>query len=252
MVSEPKVSVITTVYNAVATVEQTILSVLGQTYTNVEYIVIDGGSDDGTLEIIKKYQDRIAIITSGPDNGIADGFNKGIRLARGEWIGMINADDWFVPDAIEKTMINVSVDDDVCCGDLVLVGNDMQKVRKSKVGWLNLGMYIMHPTCFVRAEVYRQTGLYDTRFKIAMDFDMFMRIKQKGFSIKYVEHVIAYMRLTGASNNTKAMHLEEFAVMKKYLHGYKYLISYVFKHLNKVRCRYFFKDPLRVDYSHAS
>ncbi|GAA4333126.1 hypothetical protein GCM10023149_39690 [Mucilaginibacter gynuensis] len=242
-----KVTIITIVYNAEATVEETILSVIGQTYPNIEYIVVDGGSTDGTLAIIEKYRNKISRFVSGPDKGIGDGFNKGIAMATGEWIGMINADDWYTSNAVEVMMDNVTPQDVVCCGNIMLVGNNgFEKEKKSKVGWLNFGMYIMHPTCFVRREVYKAVGNYDIGLKIAMDFDMFLRIKRKGFKIRYIDSLIVYMRTAGVSSDTAKMHREELAVMRRHLRGLNYISSYVFNYLNRLRWRFVYNDPFRT------
>src|SRR5687768_15692501 len=98
----PLVSIITIVFNGQKSIERAINSVLGQTYPNIEYIIIDGGSTDGTIDIIKKYQHKIAFWKSEPDNGIADAFNKGLSCAKGNIIGFVNADDWYNPDTISK------------------------------------------------------------------------------------------------------------------------------------------------------
>ena len=101
----PLISIITVSYNAVKTIEDTILSVINQTYPNIEYIIIDGGSTDGTLDIIKKYQDKITYWVSEPDKGIYDAMNKGIAKANGELIGIINADDWYELDAVQNVVL---------------------------------------------------------------------------------------------------------------------------------------------------
>ncbi|MEO3406425.1 glycosyltransferase family 2 protein [Mucilaginibacter sp. CAU 1740] len=241
-----KVTIITVVYNAVNTIEGTMQSVINQTYNNIEYIIVDGGSTDGTLAIIEKYRAHIDQFISERDKGIGDGFNKGIAMATGKWIGMINADDWYAPDAVEAIMTNVDKEDFVCCGNIRLMGgNGTERDKKSKVSWLNFGMYIMHPSCFVRRSVYREVGNYDISLRIAMDFDMFLRIKSFGYSIKYIDHVIAYMRTDGVSNDTVKMHKEELAVMKRHLHGVSYLLSCLFNYLNRLRWRFFYKDPFR-------
>jgi glycosyltransferase len=241
-----KVTIITVVYNAVNTIEGTIQSVINQTYKNLEYIIVDGGSTDGTLQIIEKYRGRIDRFISEPDKGIGDGFNKGISMANGEWIGMINADDWYAEDAVENMMLNISKDDFVCCGNIRLIGgNGTERDKKSKVGWLNFGMYIMHPSCFVRRSVYLNVGNYDIGLRIAMDFDMFLRIKRFGYSIKYIDKVIAYMRTDGVSNDTAKMHREELKVMRRHLRGFDYMLSYLFNYLNRLRWRFFYKDPFR-------
>jgi glycosyltransferase len=144
-------------------------------------------------------------------------------------------------------MHSVNKQDDVCCGNIMLIGsNGVERNKKSKVGWLNFGMYIMHPTCFVKKEVYSQVGGYDTGLKIAMDFDFFLRIKNNGFKIKYVDEVVAYMRLDGVSNDAVKMHKEELSVMRRHLKGLSYFNSYLFNYLNRLRWRYFYKDPLRT------
>jgi glycosyltransferase involved in cell wall biosynthesis len=243
----PKVTIITTVLNAVNTIEQTILSVIYQTYQNIEYIIIDGGSTDGTLRVIERYKNKICKIVSEPDNGIADGFNKGIAMATGEWIGLINADDWYTLDAVKIMMERVDNNDNVCCGNLLLIGdNGFQRIKKSKAGWLNYGMYIMHPTCFVKSSVYKSVGDYDAAFKIAMDFDMFLRIKQGGYNIKYIDEHIACMRTLGVSNDVNKMHTEELAVMKRNLSGWNFVLSSIFNYLNRLRWRLWYQDPFRT------
>lgn len=241
-----KVTIVTVVYNAVDTIECTIKSVINQTYKNIEYVIVDGGSTDGTLQIIEKYRNCIDQFISEPDKGIGDGFNKGISMATGEWIGMINADDWYALDAVENIMHGTSGDDYVCCGNIRLMGaNGIERDKKSKVSWLNFGMYIMHPSCFVRRSVYHSVGQYDIALRIAMDFDMFLRIKSHGYSIRYVDSMVAYMRLGGVSNDTVKMHREELKVMRRHLHGLDYLLSWGFNYLNRWRWRFFYKDPLR-------
>ncbi|WP_454803212.1 glycosyltransferase family 2 protein [Mucilaginibacter phyllosphaerae] len=243
----PKVTIITTVLNAVSTIEQTICSVIDQSYNNIEYLIMDGGSTDGTLEVIRRYQDKIDLVISEPDKGIADGFNKGIAKATGEWIGLINADDWYTPDAVKVMMSNIDRNDDVCCGNLLLIGdNGYSRIKKSKIGWLNYGMYVMHPTCFVKKNVYQSVGGYDPAFSIAMDFDMFLRIKRHRFTTKYVNEHIACMRTLGVSNDVKKMHTEELTVMKKNLNTWNFLFSAFFNYLNRLRWHLWYQDPFRT------
>jgi glycosyltransferase involved in cell wall biosynthesis len=243
----PKVTIITVVFNAQATIEDTIISVINQTYANLEYIIVDGGSTDGTIKIINRYRERITHFISEPDKGIADGFNKGIAMATGDWIGMINADDWYALNAVKLIMNNRSSNDEVCCGNIMLIGrNGFERSKKSKVSWLNFGMYIMHPTCFIKKEVYQKVGMYDTGLKIAMDFDMFLRIKDNGFKIKHIDETVAYMRTDGVSSDTVKMHREELAVMRRHLKGLSYFNSWIFNYLNRLRWKYFYKDPLRT------
>ncbi|MBD1395402.1 glycosyltransferase family 2 protein [Mucilaginibacter glaciei] len=242
-----KVSVITVVYNAVHTIEETIRSVINQTYQNIEYIVIDGGSTDGTLDVIKKYLPANSYFKSEPDTGIADAFNKGVAVATGDWVAIINADDWYVSNAVESMMKAVNDTTDVCCGNIMLVGeNDYRRVKPSKVNWLNYGMYIMHPTCFIRREVYASVGDYDTSLSIAMDYDMLMRIRNSGFKIQYIDELVTYMRTGGASSDITRMHQEEIKVIKNHLNGYSYWLSRAVKYADIIRWRFFYKSPFKV------
>ncbi|AMR33975.1 hypothetical protein A0256_22265 [Mucilaginibacter sp. PAMC 26640] len=238
-----KVTIVTTVYNAVHTIETTIRSVINQTYPNIEYVIIDGGSTDGTLNVINKYKNKIAQVVSEPDQGIADGFNRGIARATGQWIGMINGDDWYAPNAVELMMGAVNPGDNICCGNIMLIaGNGYQRIKRSSVNRLNFGMYVMHPTCFVRREVYQQIGQYDCFFKIAMDFDMFLRMKRAGYKIKYVDALIAYMRAGGASADVDSMHQEELSVMRRNLSYPAFLVSLLYKRMDIIRWNFFYKD----------
>lgn len=234
------VSIITIVYNAEATLEQTILSVIGQTYPSIEYIIIDGGSKDGSLGIIKKFENQIATWISEPDKGISDAFNKGLKLATGDLIGIINADDWYELDAIETIVNSYNPTIDVYCGDLKLIdrhGNPF-KTRKSAPNRLTLGMYIMHPTTFVTHNAYRKAGIFDINYKIAMDYDLMLRLKGLGFNFCYINKTIACMRATGVSTlNLRNVDREVLKVMKNHHSKVNLLIGYIFTKLNAVRMR---------------
>lgn len=247
MQSALKVSIVTIVYNSEKTLEDTIKSVLSQTYPNIEYIIIDGGSTDKSMDIVRKYQTRISKVISEPDRGISDAFNKGIKHATGDLIGILNADDYYTNDAVETVVECLDERHDVYCANLNLLGlNDRVQLRKSKVGWLNFGMYIMHPTTFVRKAVYNVVGGYDVQIKIAMDFDMMLRIKKHGYKFKYINKEIAFMRTQGVSSDVRKMHREELMVMRKNLVGLAYYASFVFNQLNRLRWRYFYKNPLNT------
>lgn len=242
----PKVSVVTIAYNAVNTIADTIRSVISQTYPNIEYIIVDGGSTDGTLEVIDAYRDKITRFVSGPDKGISDGFNKGISMATGEWIALLNADDWYAADAVEYMISRAAPKDDVICGDIMMLGaNGYSLLKKSKVSWLKLGMYVMHPTCFVRSSVYREVGGYDLSLKIAMDYDVFLRI-QRMYKIRYINHLVTYMRAGGNSSNVTGMHVEELAVMRRHLNAVDYAFSWLFNYLNRLRWRFTYRDPFSI------
>ena len=190
----PLVSIITIVYNGIRQVEQTIASVLGQTYENIEYIVIDGGSTDGTVEIIKRYQDRIAYWVSEPDNGISDAFNKGINAATGEFVGLLNADDRMSADQVAlgvQALLNSSADyifgdllfhDETGCILYRINGDpDYQRIIDSKMPEL------CHPTVLARKALYDRIGLFDTRYRYAMDYDWLLRLHRNGGRGLYVK-----------------------------------------------------------------
>lgn len=235
-----KVSIITVAHNAVDTIEQTILSVLNQTYGDIEYIVVDGGSNDGTRDIIMRYDDRIAIWVSEKDDGISDAFNKGIKLSSGDMIGILNADDWYEKDAVESVVSNYSDDIDIYCGSLGLIdkSGQMFKIMKSKLWLMDYGMHIMHPTAFIKKRCYDSCGYFDTSLMVTMDYEIMLRFILKGCKIKVLNKVLAFMRIEGVSSNIEKAYKEELIVKQKYLSKTKYLISYMFNRINYYRIKY--------------
>lgn len=180
-----KVSVITACFNSEKTIEDTILSVLHQTYKNIEYIIIDGASADNTLGIIQKYRDRIACVVSEKDKGIYDAMNKGIRRASGDIIALLNSDDFykdeFVVEKVVREFENKNCDS--VYADLVFVKPDrLEKVvRYYESGEFNpktllYGVVPAHPTLFVKKAIHERYGLYKTDYKISADFEMIIRL----------------------------------------------------------------------------
>lgn len=207
-----KVSIITIVYNNHKTIADAIESVLGQTYTNIEYIVVDGLSTDGTIDVVKEYADRITMFTSGKDGGLYDAINKGIRMASGDVIGLLHSDDILN----SKNSIKVIADafkihrTDSVYADLVYVDREKPEkiVRNWKSGDYNRNKFIYgwmppHPTFYVKREVYERLGLYNTGFKSAADYELMLRYLYKhGISTAYVPECIVRMRVGGKSNVT--------------------------------------------------
>ncbi len=204
---KPVISVITVVRNAASTIERTMQSVLGQTCRSLEYIIIDGGSSDGTLDLIRKYEDKIAYWVSEPDNGISDAFNKGISLARGEFIALVNSDDWMSHDQAEQAVRALqSSSADYVYGDLLFhddkgavlyrINGDPEYTRviRSKMP------EICHPTCVVRRSAYERFGSFDTRYRYAMDYEWALRLHVRGARGKYVNAIVGHMGLGGASD----------------------------------------------------
>lgn len=204
---KPLVSIITVVYNGEKYLENTFLSVLNQTYHNIEYIVIDGGSTDGTLDIIRKYDNRISYWVSEPDEGISDAFNKGISFASGDIIGIINADDWYELDTIEKVIERFSE----CKADIV--HGDIRRAVEMIIpdeAMLRYEMAINHPTAFVTYRSYLKTGLFRNDFRYAMDYEWMLRAKDAGLNFSYINQCLANMRLDGVSDRGWRMVLREF------------------------------------------
>lgn len=206
-----KVSIITVCYNSAATIEDTIKSVLSQTYQDVEYIIVDGASKDRTLEIIKKYEGKIAKIISEPDKGIYDAMNKGIHFATSEIIGIINSDDLYAsPEVIKKVAgAFVQKDVDAVYGDLIYVDrNDTAKVVRSwpagefKQTKIRGGWIPPHPSLFVKRTVYDRCGRFNPELKIAADYEFMLRCITKGIRFSYVPEVFVKMREGGFSGRS--------------------------------------------------
>jgi len=202
--------VITAVFNGAKTIQDCIKSVSGQIYPNIEHIIIDGGSTDGTLEVIKRYTEKRVNIVSEPDNGIYDALNKGIRQASGEVIGLLYSDDFYAHDrVIEKVAdIFMKYNIDSCYGDLQYVDkNNPDKVirywkssqyrhGKFKYGWMP-----PHSTFFVKKEIYNKYGYFNTNFKITADYELMLRFLEKHkISTYYTPEVFIKMRIGGTSN----------------------------------------------------
>lgn len=200
MTVKPKISIITITYNSSRFVERAIKSVLNQNYEYLEYIIVDGGSTDGTVEIIEKYADRIAKWVSEPDKGISNAFNKGISMATGDVIGIINSDDGLLPDALETVAMAFEEDIDVYRGKVLLWKEDTNtKVEEIPSMHLSFnGMNnISHQSTFVAKGAYERYGLYDETCKYAMDFDLLIRLQNAGAKFKYVDKALAFYTLGG-------------------------------------------------------
>lgn len=212
------VSIITPCLNSAGTIRDTIESVLNQTYENIEYIIVDGGSTDGTVEIIREYyplfHGRMKFV-SEKDKGIYDAMNKGIRLSTGSLIGIINSDDYYEWDAVENAAEHMSDERyQVLYGYCnFIVHNSIRRVIKDN--HKNSGM-IPHPTCFVTRKVYSDFGMFLTKFKIAGDYEFIMRLyKSKKITFTQVQKVIANFRQGGISDNRK-LRDRECAVIEYY------------------------------------
>jgi len=218
----PLVSIITVVFNGAKHIEQTIKSVLGQSYANIEYIIIDGGSTDNTLEIIKRYEDKIDYWQSERDGGIYFAMNKGISLAKGELIGIINADDYYLPDTVAKVIESDKAQHaDIYHGDMQYIteSGDALSSAKPDITKMNEMPAIFHPTCFVKKKVYDKAGLFDTQYKISADYDFLLRCLKQNFSFHYIPQTLTCFRLGGMSGSC-ASNIEGYKIMKVHQTGH--------------------------------
>lgn len=204
-----KISIITVVFNGTETIEDCLKSVIKQTYPHIEHIIIDGGSTDGTLAIIEKNRDKVLKIISESDNGIYDAMNKGIRLATGNIVAILNSDDMYADEFVVENVLQAMSDGkvDTCYGDLVYVDReDIKKViRNWKGGEFNKlnfkkGWMPPHPTFFVKREIYEKYGLFNLGFPIAADYEIMLRFLYRyNVSTAYVPKVLVKMRTGGKS-----------------------------------------------------
>lgn len=231
-----KVSIITVSLNSEKTIEQTIKSVLHQTYTNLEYIIIDGGSTDGTIDIIHKYADRIAYFVSEPDNGLYDAMNKGIEKATGELIGIINSDDWYELDAVETvvSLLVRNIKADVIHGGIRIYDNErFSSVYCPQTSELKLCM-IPHPACFVTKKAYQKFGTYNLKYKIAADYELLARIYSSKGNFVFCNEILANLRLGGVSDlQSESGKKESHEIKNLYKLNYKVSFLKSFKKLIK-------------------
>jgi glycosyltransferase involved in cell wall biosynthesis len=213
-----KISVITAVRNGRATLADALDSALAQDHPDTELIVIDGASTDGTLEVIQRYARRLAHVVSEPDGGIYDALNKGLRLAGGDAVGFLHADDRFAHDRVLSRIATALADPrvDACYGDLLYVRRDdpTQVVRHWRAGEyhprrLIWGWMPPHPTFYARRAVYQRLGGFDSRYRIAADYDCLLRLLGGGVACAYLPEVLIHMRLGGASNRSPRNLLEK-------------------------------------------
>ena len=242
-----KFSIITAVLNGSNTIHDTLESILGQSYKNIEHVIIDGGSTDQTLDILKRYENRTTRIISEPDKGIYDALNKGIQLSSGDIIGILNGDDFYAHDQVLNRVADVFENQkvDSCYGDLQYVNRDntsriIRQWRSSgyKPGKFSYGWMPPHPTFFVKKDIYERFGYFNTNFKIAADYELMLRFLEKfRISTHHIPEVLIKMRVGGVSNkNLRNMLLKSCEDCKAWkvndLKGRFYTV--LFKNVSKI------------------
>jgi len=210
----PRISVITISLNAALSIRRTIESVISQPYPNLEYIIIDGGSTDKTMGIVHSYGNSIANAVSEKDGGISDGFNKGIRRATGDIVGILNADDYYLPGAL-ASVAEAYDGRSVLHGDLMVPRSDSRGTRikrSSPEAYSDLKRgkmgRIFHPTVFVPRNIYARFS-FDPMYHCAMDYDLLARIAKAGLPFRYVPTVIAFMDSRGVSERKYGLAIRE-------------------------------------------
>lgn len=208
---QPKVSVITVCYNSAATIVDTLRSVSLQSYPNIEHIIVDGGSTDKTLDIVRAEGQRVTHVVSESDRGIYDAMNKGIRVAQGEVIGFINSDDFYASEDALKNIAAVFIDPsvDACYGNLCYVRQDSTSeiVRYWRSSVFTSGLFARgwcppHPTFFVRKNVFDRFGVFDLDYQSGVDVELMMRFMEVNHvKTVYIPEVLVKMRMGGVSNS---------------------------------------------------
>ncbi|WP_430447031.1 MAG: glycosyltransferase family 2 protein [Pseudomonas piscis] len=205
-----KISIITVCFNSATTIKDTIESVLSQDYADIEYVVVDGGSTDGTQAIVESYGQRVSKFVSERDKGIYDAMNKGVALATGDVIGILNSDDFYEGRGVISSVVKafeLCPDSDIVFGDVVFVNsNNLQKVTRLYRGknfapWkLRFGWMPPHPASFICRTAYQRVGMYSLKYKISADYEFFVRFfLTHRLRYSYLGQVLVRMRSGGAS-----------------------------------------------------
>ncbi|MEY2738181.1 MAG: hypothetical protein RL259_90 [Bacteroidota bacterium] len=230
----PFFSVITVSYNSQETIGQTLKSILNQTYTDFEYIIIDGGSTDNTLSEIEKYRNLFSqknielTCISEKDEGIYDAMNKGIKLSKGEWISIVNSDDFLSLNALELVIniINRNTTPDLIHGNIRVFSEADTEVLKPDLDLriLNVTMTIFHPSVFVRRKVYLDLKFFDKKYKLTADWDFLKKVYNNGYHIQYIDEVLSNFRKGGAGSGFKRVHLIERYQIRHKTRGIKNIL----------------------------
>jgi len=227
-----KVSVITACLNSAKTIEQTIQSVIGQSYPDIEYIIVDGGSTDGTLQIVERYRNRIAKVISEKDEGVYDAFNKGVRAATGDVIYFLNSDDYLYNDkAVEKVasaFLHSEIPPVAVYGNILRINDQNGYVivlgQELTLDKIRQGKKPMHPAFFVRRELFERYNYFDLRYRIASDYDFMIKVfKDYAERTRYIDEIIAVFRSSGISrklSNFQKIRKETVSILNRHFENH--------------------------------
>ena len=243
--NSPKISIITISFNSVAEIENTIKSVVNQSYQNKEYLIIDGGSKDGTLDILNRYRNQIDYLVSEPDQGISDAFNKGIKVATGDYIVMINAGDLLAPEALNRFVQYYKPGFDIIKGNTIRWNpkTDYRSVEIPVISYpaIPFNFLVCHQSTYISKAAYEKFGGYLVDFKVAMDFELMLRLTRYGCKFQKIPVDLAIFRMGGISQNAKRRRIEEMQSAMQ-LNGRNWLQTTIF--VIYVRFRTFVRNIL--------
>ena len=233
--SQPIVSIITVTLNSEATLEKTIQSVRKQTYTNIEYLIIDGNSSDGTIDVIKKNENIVDFWTSEKDSGLYDAMNKGINKSNGKLIGILNSDDVYLDSTVEKVVKRFEKTDNPS----VFYGNMIKFYKKEKSlfkgdmsdqSFEKVDIQLNHPTCFIDRVLYKKYGTFDTSYETGADRELMLRLNNNGANFEHIDQVLAKFRMGGTTTKfsfSKSVRVARQAYLMFTRHGYSRPISLI-------------------------
>lgn len=224
------ITIITVSYNAASTIEETISSVIGQTYPHLEYIVVDGGSTDGTAELVKSHESSLAQWLSEPDDGIADAMNKGLNRATGRYVLFLNADDYLI-DARSIERVAGLLDGSLIAAPIIKREVDSRERLVRPRGfnwWFNFKTGLFHQATFCARRMLVDLGGFDTRLELTMDYDLFLRAYRRGFAVTVIDRPFSVMRSGGVSTRNDKTSLRRRLAEERAIH-YRHCPSMVMK-----------------------
>lgn len=231
---KPLISVVTVVYNGAEFLEETIKSVINQTYDNVEYIVVDGGSTDDTLDIIAKYNDKIDYWVSEKDNGIYNAMNKSLSLVSGKWLSFQNADDFLYENSTIEEINNLVIDDiDFVYGNYSFLYKDKSVLMGGRQDFNSLSVgTICHQAVLCKTNILKDNGGFNEKYKIAADYEFFVKVFKSGIATRYINITVSAVRYGGVSSKFAISTAKEKLSIVKSHYGFvgycKFFLSYIF------------------------